>query len=141
MLEFLFNYVLPVISFGMAIFFFIRFWKFRDVLDDETIRLIRQAKTMFGTDLGARGNKSQADTKNYNSAKGKVGSKIKGLMPFGLLDELNDQEVHSYIMHEDTIKVALKLKELFGGEWKLPGMPKLPGKGGGGDRREEMKPI
>ena len=49
------------------------------------------------------------------------------MVPFGLLDELTDAEVHAYIMNEDTVKFFIKVRQLVGGEWKLPGMPKLPG--------------
>lgn len=142
MLEFALNYVLPILSFAMAAFFFIKFYKFKDVLDDGTITLIRQVKSWWGTSQGLKSAASRSNSKDYKSATGKVGNKIKDMIPFGLLDELTPEEVHAYIMNEDTVKFAIKVKELFGGEWKLPGMPQLPGQGGGGpDKREEMKPI
>lgn len=125
MLMFLFEYVLPLISFAMAIMLFIKFWSARNLLDKDTIKMVKQVKSWWGGSQNEVRWKKSGDKKAYVSATKKVGGKIKSLMPFGLLDELDDAEVHAYIMHEDTIKVAIKLKELFGGEWKLPGMPKL----------------
>jgi hypothetical protein len=127
MLMFVFEYVLPLISFAMAIMLFVKFWSARNLLDKETIRMVKQVKTWWGRDQGVKSGASRANKKDYDSATKKVGSRIKEMIPFGLLNELNDAEVHAYIMHEDTVKFAIKLKELFGGDWKLPGMPQLPG--------------
>lgn len=145
MLETVFNYVLPIVSFIMAAFFFIKFWKFRDILDDGTIRLIRQVKTMWGSNLGDRGNRSQSTARDYDSGSKKIGAKIKSMVPFGLFDEMTDEEVHAQIMNEDTVKFFLKIKDLVGGEWNLPGMPQInlpkarPRGGGRGDVVPEMK--
>jgi len=140
MFSFLFDYVLPIISFAMAIFFFIKFYKFKDVLDDGTITLIRQVKSWWGTSQGLKSADKRKSTKAYNSGKAKVGAKIKGLIPFGILNELTDDEVHDYLMHEDTVNFFIKFKQLTGGEITFPDLklPKLPGQGGGGPDR--MKP-
>lgn len=127
MLTFIFEYVLPIISFGMAIMLFVKFWPMRDAPVKDMIKMFKQVNSWWGKSQGIKSGESRANTKDYKAATVKVGARIKAMMPFGLLDELTDDEVHAYIMHEDTIKVALKLKELFGGEWKLPGMPQLPG--------------
>ena len=134
MFGFIFEYVLPIISFGMAIMLFVKFWSARNLLDKDTIRMVKQVKTWWGTSQGVKSGESRANKKDYDSGKKKVGAWLKS-KTFGMLDEMTDAEVHAYILHEDTLKFVIKLKELGidltqafrEGGLKLPGMPKLPG--------------
>ena len=127
MLDFIFQYVMPIISFGMAIMLFIKFWSARNLLDKDTIKMVKQVKTWWGGSQNEVRWKSTNQKKDYDSGSKKVGARIKAMVPFGLLEELSDAEVHAYIMNEDTVKFFIKVRQLVGGEWKLPGMPKLPG--------------
>ena len=127
MLMFLFEYILPLISFAMAIILFVKFWSARNLLDKETIRMVKQVKSWWGGSQNEVRWKGANQKKDYDSGSKKVGARIKAMVPFGLLEELSDAEVHAYIMNEDTVKFFIKVRQLVGGEWKLPGMPQLPG--------------
>ena len=121
MIEFIFDRLLPIIGFILSITLFIVFWPARSLLDKETIRLVKQVKSMWGQNFGTKSGEVRASSAQYKSATTKIGKHIKGMVPFGLLDDLNDEEVHSYIMHPDTINFFIKLRDLTGGEWKLAG--------------------
>jgi hypothetical protein len=125
--DFIFTRLIPIVGLAFTIFMVYKFYPAKDLLDKETIRMVKQFKTAWGVNMGVASGKSRRDSANYQSATTKIGKHIKGMVPFGLLDELNDAEVHAYIMHPDTISFFIKLRELTGGEWKLPGMPQLPG--------------
>ena len=129
---------MPIISFIMGIYLFYKFWVMRNLVDKETIRLIKQVKTWWGSSQVNQRWDKRDKTEVYKSGKKKVGKKIKTMVPFGLLDELTDAEVHAYIMNEDTVKFFIKLRQLIGGDFKLPGMPDLTLKGRKKDF--EMKP-
>ena len=126
MFGFIFEYVLPIISFGMAIMLFVKFWSARNLLDRDTIRMVKQVKTWWGESQGVKSGVSRANKADYSKGSQKVGAKIKAMVPFGLLDDLTDTEVHAYIMNEDTVKFFIKVRQLVGGEWRLPGMPDIP---------------
>ena len=106
----------------------------RNLVDKDTVRLIKQVKTWWGKSQNTERWTAEGTKKNYKAGSMKVGKRIKSMVPFGLLDELTDDEVHAYIMNEDTINFFIKVRQLLGGEFKLPGMPSLPGK-----RKDEFK--
>jgi len=129
-LEIIFLYVMPIISFAMGVYLFVRFYSMKDLVDKDTVRLIKQIKTWWGSSQATERWKGVNQKKAYKSGSQKVGKRIKTLVPFGILDELTEEEVHAYIMNEDTINFFIKLRSLIGGDFKLPGMPdiKLPGR-------------
>ena len=114
---------MPIISFIMGVYLFIKFYSMRNLVDNETVRLIKQVKSWWGKSQINKRWDSESNKKNYKAGSMKVGKRIKEMVPFGLLDELTDDEVHAYIMNEDTINFFIKLRQLVGGEFKLPGMP------------------
>lgn len=120
--ELLFNRIMPIISFVIGIYLFIKFWQMRSLVDKQTIRLIKQVKSMWGENFGLQSGKSRSTAKDYKSGRIKVSNWIKSKAPLGILDELTPEEVQAYILNEDTINFLLKAKELLGGV-ELPSLP------------------
>ena len=71
---------------AMTIMLIVKFWGARNLLDKETIRMVKQVKTWWGGSQNEVRWKKTGNKKDYEVAKGKVGAKIKGLMPFISLD-------------------------------------------------------
>ena len=112
MIEIIFDYIIPIISFAMGIFVLIRV---RQLIDRDTLRLIKQIKSWWGNEQADRRWTKEHKSKAYESGKKKIGAKIKAMVPFGLLDELTDDEVHEYLLNPDTIQFLEKAKGLLGG--------------------------
>jgi len=140
MLDIVFNYLMPIVSFAMAIMLFIKFWPVRDLLDKDTIRLIRIVKTTWGKNLSEVKYERRDKGKSYKSGQTKFMEGIKGMVPEifqPVLEDFTPEEMQEYIFNEDTVKFFIKVKDLVGG-FELP---KLPGGRGATSTGEEMKPI
>lgn len=122
--------MMPIISFAMAIALFLKFWPVRDLLDKDTIRLIRIVKTTWGKNLSEVKYERRDKGKAYKSGQAKFMEGIKGMVPGvfqPVLEEFTPEEMQEYIFNEDTVKFFIKVKDLVGG-FELP---KLPGGGEG----------
>ena len=137
LIDVLFNRVFPLISMAFTIGLALWLFRNRDIMGPGTMNLIRQVKSWWGTDQVNKRWDKRDKTASYKSGQVKVSEKLKAIAPLCILDDLTPEEIHEYLLNEDTINFLMKAKAFLGDlDIKIPGVPKQLG----GRGKDEMRP-
>ena len=110
----IFKDVMGFISFIMGIFLFVKFYAISKVIDKRALMMVKQLKTMFGSELVNKRIQGPDLLKVQRKNRALIGKQIKS-KTFGLLEDIPDNDVVASVLDKDLMTGLLWLASNTGG--------------------------
>ena len=94
--------VMGFISFIMGLYLFVRFYEISKVVDKRALIMVKQLKTMFGSELVNKRIQGKDLLKTQRENRALIGKKIKA-KTYGLLDDVPDKDVIASVLDKDLM--------------------------------------
>jgi len=106
--------IMGIVSFLMGIFLFIKFYAISKVIDKRALAMVKQLKTMFGSELVNKRIQGKDLLKIQRKNRAIIGKTLKKKIPF-VLDDIPDKDVVASFLDRDLMAGTFFLLEKVGG--------------------------